>query len=464
MAAAVPIARLDTPAQIWHVTDRGEEEVEAAEGEVEVVRAEVFPEGVSEVLVEVGLGEAVNVGITAFQIRPVPLQHGKYEAYLQVALSSGAPEAIEAELSFTVGEGIPVPRRFDLEPGGRTGLVQTLEGGEDQILRMRVSVAGDRFALDDVVVTRLPEVRPVTVMWVGPEGRRDPFTGVVLGAIATEGELDVWKATPEQWPPADVPDVVLFDGWVPEEWPAEIPAVVLNPPGASGPVRAVAIPSGGVPHELVRVTNEEHPLLFRVSSGRVALTQTSVIDTSGSLEPLWFAGSEPVLAAGEVGGQRLVLMAFSPQRSEQLPLTASYPLLIGNAIYWCAEGSGADGRPLDAKTGTVVDAGESGILSWRELRDGGLVDTSQVVPGRLAELDRLGLWETGDGRQGSAMLLSRHETNLGGASAGGSEAEAPGGGVGFASVLRGEVTAWLLGLVLVVLLVESWLFHRHSVY
>ncbi len=42
--------------------------------------------------------------------------------------------------------------------------------------------------------------------------------------------------------------------------------------------------------------------LFRVTSGRVAVTQTAVVDSSGSLEPLWFAGNEPILVAGEVRG------------------------------------------------------------------------------------------------------------------------------------------------------------------
>ena len=34
---------------------------------------------------------------------------------------------------------------------------------------------------------------------------------------------------------------------------------------------------------------------------------------------------------------------------------------------------------------------EGGVLSWREVRDGGLVSTSQAVAGTLAELDRIGL-------------------------------------------------------------------------
>ena len=97
----------------------------------------------------------------------------------------------------------------------------------------------------------------------------------------------------------------------------------------------------GLPYDSVRTVQPDHPVLFRASSSRIALTQTAVLDLPASLEPLWIAGNEPVLSAGEYNGQRLVVTAFSPAQSEQLALLPSFPLILGNALYWCAEESDA---------------------------------------------------------------------------------------------------------------------------
>jgi hypothetical protein len=285
--------------------------------------------------------------------------------------------------------------------------------------------------------------------------------------MATEGELDVWKLGAEAWPAASEPDVYVFDGWLPpgERWPSGVPAVAINPPGSSGPVRAVPVREGGIPHPAVRPSGSDHPVLFRVPSGRVAVTQTAVIDATGSLEPLWFAGREPLLAAGEAGGQRLVVMAFAPQRSEQLPLMAAYPVLLANSVYWCAEQSSAADRPRDYETGTVIAAGGGSLRWWEPVAPGRpLREVTSPLAGSFAELDRVGLWETADGRSGSAVLVSRHESDLGDGSAGTLTDQPDGPAAGPPALLRGELTPWLLAFAVALLLLESWLFHRHGVY
>src|SRR5262249_37893331 len=145
---------------------------------------------------------------------------------------------------------------------------------------------------------------------------------------------------PKDWPLKDQPDVYVFENWLPKDWPKDRPALVLNPPGSAGPVHARRLEKG-IPYESVRTVLPEHPVLFRVTSGRVAVTQTCVLEVKDTLETLWMAGQEPVLAAGEADGQRLVVTAFQPAKSEQLALLSAFPLLIGNAIYWCAENNAA---------------------------------------------------------------------------------------------------------------------------
>ena len=137
-----------------------------------------------------------------------------------------------------------------------------------------------------------------------------------------------------------------------------------NPPRASGPLRAKRLNSP-VPYDEVRVGNEGHPLLYGVSSSRVAVTQTALFDAAFTMEPLWFAGNETILAAGEVKGQRLVIMGFSPGLSEHLPLTASFPLLMGNALLWSVEKASEKAALSLHSTGELVEV-EGSSVTWVE--------------------------------------------------------------------------------------------------
>ncbi|MCB1229099.1 MAG: BatA and WFA domain-containing protein [Verrucomicrobiae bacterium] len=500
--AAIVLARLETPALIWHVTDSpevavrsvstepvtGGPDAELAENgtasEAETSSAESdddesdpladaesaleLPDNVDLERIGVALEKPVNAGITAFRIRPVPLEHGRFEAYVQVSLNADAPEPVTGKLDVFVGAALVQPREVDLNPGDRIGLILKLEGAEDQMLRLKLSVDGDCLATDNEVIEPLPNSRPIVVAWVRPKNESDPFqpdlyTQFALRAFLDDYDFEILALEPEAWPSArESVDVAIFDDCVPEQWPDNMPVVLINPPGDAGPIQIRRL-DAGVPHESVRVANDQHPVLFRVSSGRVSVTQTAVFDIAGSLEPLWFAGDEPLLAAGDVKGQRFVVMGFSPGRSERLPLTASFPLLIGNALLWCAESApGITEKLVESPTGGVVPVkGQS--VTWTRWEDGGLKRASADLQGGLLELDRVGVWETDTGQRGAAHLLSRAETDLRGrdASSTGTENETL---VTQSGWLSGDVTWMLLVLIAFVLILESYLFHRHAVY
>jgi len=473
------IAGLEPPAAVWHYSDRplavaadpsgdgaDPDPVEGAEGAAESPAAPfpALPVGWREHLL--ALDEVSNLAITAFELRAVPLEHSRYEVYAQVALNRAAPGPVEARLEVSVG-GIPNQfRELELEPGERAGLNFRVNGASRQILSLQLVAEGDRFALDDRVTVPLPESRPIVAAWIRPDETEDPYTRLALSAIQESGSFELLRGSPSAWPLSVPVDAVIFDSWLPEEWPEDLPAVVINPPGSSGPLMARALPNP-VPHPAVRAGNERHPVLFRVSSGRIALTQTAVFQSAGSLEPLWFAGNEPVLAAGEVAGQRLVVMAFSPGRSERLPLTSSFPLLMGNALFWVV--NRGEARSADValhRTGELVEIpGES--LTWRSWEgrsDSPRTRRIDLAAGerRVVEMDRIGTWESDAGARGAAHLLSAAESDLPSRAATPTDPEAPGWSSGLARL--GGIKTWLLGLVVFVLLIESWLFHRHAVY
>ncbi|MGI8601517.1 MAG: vWA domain-containing protein [Verrucomicrobiales bacterium] len=464
LVAANRIAALEAPSEVWLVNDRGVVKSLSPEGESDAVETNNSPvggvsmsPGVQLRLVNLALPGPVNAGITAFDVKKIPLLHSRYQAYVQVALSADASGGRTIVVEPQVG-GVPLARReFQLEPGQSQGITLDLDAAQQQIFEVSVQAPDDCLDLDNRAVVRLPVPRPLVVAWFS--ARPDPFTELALKSLAQEGEVEVLAGSAAQWPPSQKPDVVLFDGWLPDPWPTDVAAVVIDPPGTAVPVRAVRLQQP-VPRDTVRPTDEQHPVLFRVSSGRVALTQTSVLDASSSLQPLWLAGENAVLLAGEHGGQRLVVMGFAPALSEQLPLTPSYPLLLGNALFWCAEATRLGREPQLVRTGAMVEmSGPS--MEWREVRDNRLGDPVRVpVASHMVELDRIGLWRSVDGgAEGASLLLSRSETDLPGGGASSNQAAIT---TAFRQPALGDLTWFFLWLVALLLLLDNWLFHRHA--
>lgn len=447
--AAVETARLlaglEPPTSVWHFSDRPLEP-RLSDG-LELLETDMAPK------------EVKNAAITAVSLRAVPLEHARFDVFVRVALNRDAPAPADLRLAVLVG-GIPSQiRELALAPGEQTTLTVRINGSRGQLLRLVLESDRDDFPLDDEVSVPLPEIRPVLAAWIRPEEREDPYTRIALSALQETGAFELLKGAPDAWPLSEEVDAVVFDGWLPEKWPDGLPAVVIDPPESDQPfaIRRLGSP---IPHDGVRVGTPDHPVLFRVESGRVAVTQTTLLQPRAGLQPLWFAGGDPVLASGEVRGARVVVMGFSPGLSDRLPLTAAFPILMGNALHWCVEPANEEIGARLYRTGELVGL-EGREIQWssgtrREARP-----RSLSLATAMAEMDRVGVWETEVGERGAAALLSAEESDLRAAppDSGGAEST---GGAGVRSFP--DAKRWLLASLLVLLLAESWLFHRHAFY
>ncbi|MFO1483034.1 MAG: BatA and WFA domain-containing protein [Verrucomicrobiaceae bacterium] len=407
-------------------------------------------------LISTALPEPLNAGITGFQIRQSPLARDRYEAFVKVTAAPSNASKTTSTLEVTLAGRIAQLRELELAPGESSSLILPLEGLRGQRLEMRLKTTGDCFGWDDGLSAPLPKTRPLQVAWFAE--KPDPFTELALSALIEAGRIEMKKGDPTAWPPKDQPDVFIFENWLPKEWPAGKPVIALTPQQNSGPIHTRVI---RVPHDSVRAVQPDHPVLFRVSSSRIALTQTTVLDLPASLEPLWIAGNEPVLTAGEFNGQRLIITAFSPAQSEQLALLPSFPLVLGNALYWCAEDSDALADLRTLHTGEMLSA--TNLVQWHAWDGAQFIDASDDPANGLLMLNRIGSWETGDDRAGACALISDTETSL--------PKHAP-STVASANPPAPIITAsafstWpkrLIWLALALLLVESFLFHRKAVY
>lgn len=433
------LADLETRSRIWLASDTS-------------------PSGDTEVdFISTALAEPLNVGVTGFQIRHSPLARDRYEAFVKVSAAAGNPSQTTCTLEVMIAGRIAQLRELELAPGESTALILPLEGLRGQRMELRLTTPGDCFGWDDGIAAPLPKSNPLQVAWFAENP--DPFTELALSSLIETGRIEMTKGDPKNWPPQQSPDVFIFENWMPKEWPANKPVIALAPQQSSGPVQTRVI--RGLPQDSVRTLQPDHPVLFRANSSRISLTQTSVLELPSSVEPLWIAGNEPVLAAGEYNGQRLVVSAFSPAQSEQLALLPAFPLILGNALYWCAEDGEAlvDMRTLH--TGEMLNA--DGLVQWHAWDGLQFTDVSDDPANGLLTLNRIGSLEIGAERVATCALISDTETNLPKfTSENPSNIAAPA-----AIVTASAFSTWpkrLIWFGLAMLLVESFLFHRKAVY
>jgi hypothetical protein len=469
LSLATDLAAMDKPAVIWHVTDHhsfnpNPNGMGATSPDTDTrPSADVhhplaaLPDGVKLEELLIGHAEPLNAGITALELRRDPQQHTDFEAFVQVHAS--LPEARDAELEVSLDGTLVDLRKLSLDGNHPQRLLLPLKADaqRDSFLTVRVKLAGDMLALDDLAYARVPRARPLNVLWVSPD--RDPFTELALTSLGSG--YDVLVGGPDRWPPPEPADIVIFDGWTPEKWPSDVPAVVINPPASFGPVRVVRLAGAGVVTDHVRATNIAHPVLYGVANDRVSVLQTAVFDVGGLFDPLWLSmAAEPLLVAGQTRGQSLVVFGFHPGRSESLPLMASYPLLLGNAINWAAQKTLNAETGRNHRTGDLVEVPSGDAFGWFDVSQPGAPrEVSDPMAGRWQELDRIGVWRAGAEGWGAASLLSPNETRLAAV-----ETNVAAASSSAQAWLSGDLTAPLLWLVLVVLVVESWLFHRKAVY
>ena len=308
-----------------------------------------------------------NLGITAFNVRALPADATRHEAFVEVGNAGTAPVAARVRLSGPGRE--PLERPLQVPARGFAGVsfpVSEFGGGA---LQAQVDSDDDRLAADDSAYAFLPFNRVLRVALVTPGDpslvralRLDPrvrLTVLPPGGESRGGTFDAW----------------VFDRVAPATAPAA-PALVFRPRGAAwpaGPGRELASPA-------VTAWRTDAPVLENVSLADVQFERASALQAPAAAVVLARAGGGETLLAAVPASPRRVLAGFAPAESNFASL-ASFPVFLANSLQWLTE----EWPPRAERAGAVRVALESARASGLE---SGPLDARPVPGGTVFTVPR----------------------------------------------------------------------------
>ena len=417
------------------------------------------PEGVERISV---FESVPNAGITAFDVRPLPSDPGRFEAFIEVVRHPvGEDDAGVVVLQIDGAGGASARRTLRPDPGAPLGETVPLAGFVAGPVRAVIAISGeDGLPADDVAHAYIPARNRLRVLLVGGPNpfweaalRLDPRVSLSVAAPGSDAfaELDsssVDLAVVEGAPPEAMPPVpVLFAGSESAAWlPSRLGGEAAGSGAEEGTTVMLPVVRGQTEHPLLRELNFEDAMARDVE----AFDAAALDDRSPWT--LLFGDSRLGLLAARQSPLRSLAFAFPIARSN-LPLQADFPLLLSRALSWLTDVEvrrvGLGQARVAMAAGSVFDA-EGREVPSRRLGSEISFDASEPSL----------YYAAGGGREVvvAASLLDRRASSLNeSAWAGEPPASlAPAGTV--ASAL------WpILALFALLLIVAEWVaFHRHA--
>lgn len=339
-----------------------------------------------------------NAGITAFEVRPLPADPRRYQAFVEVSNAGGADRSIEIAIAGVGGRR--VVRTVNVPAGGARAQVFDISSLEAGPVRASLSMPGDGLEADDVAYALLPVRR---VLRVGLVSNGNPYLEKSLRA---QRRVQLTLMSPQRFTERRDIDVWVFDRFAPGTQPGA-PALLFRPNAVSW------LPAPG--REIAEVTaatwDGAHPLLENLSLRDLVVERAVVTRPAGGAREhdvvlVSARGNMPLMVAHE-GAVRLVSFAFGLEDSN-FALHAEFPLFLGNALDWLVGEHGA----FAAGLGVV----EVPVAKARVVATDGTELPAQSIPGgSLFEVSEPGMFTVVSASQRlrvAANLLDRRVTDV----------------------------------------------------
>ncbi len=275
-----------------------------------------------------------NAGIGHLAVRP-HRQNSNYDALVSVVNDSDQP--LDTQLVLEIDGSTDSVELVKAEPGATWEKSIVIDAPDGGVLRASLDRT-DALALDNEAFAILEPIRPAVVWLVTPKESAFFFEQALASMTPLIWPEESLTLAPEQYAQAAAaataggslrrPDLVIFNGWTPEQFPAEGRFVVVNacPPvlgGVSGePIVAPQIHLAPKPHTILQHITLQGSRLAKAA--RLTLKQPALVLASAD-------DGEPLVALVEQPQRQTLLVAFDVLDSD-LPFRNAFPLLLRNAV------------------------------------------------------------------------------------------------------------------------------------
>jgi len=346
--------------------------------------------------------EAVeNTGITAFELRAVPADPRRVQAFVEVVNGGGTTKEVALTVSGIGGRS--VKRTFDVGAGSSHAELLEVSDFESGPTRAWLAVPGDGLADDDSAYAWLPLRRVVRVNLVS-EG--SPW---LEKALRAQPRVLLNVVPPARYADRRDADAWVFDRYAPRT-PPVAPALLFLP----GKAAWLPSPAGELVRPVVRAWDTAHPLFENLSLGDLYLERAQESrPRQGVAETVLISvGGEAPIAWASTQGTRHVSLGFALEDSN-LALHAAFPILLTTALNWMtaeptllkaglgvlelplqgARVVGADGREVEVRPvsgGSLVEMQRPGFYTAVNAQER-LRIAANVLDRRITEVNRSGL-------------------------------------------------------------------------
>ncbi len=299
-----------------------------------------------------------NLAISALALRAV---RGKPQLFAEVSNYGSALR--KPIFSLYIGDELFLARQIEVAPGKAYTLILDDLPAASAVYKAQIAdaVSSSRFdmlALDDTAfaVYQASSARRALLV-----SRGNLFLEQLLASLPG---IQPFRALPAVDGAIQLPnesfDLYIFDGVLPAELP-RANLLLINPP--SNPLFKV----GELHQETSNAQVKEHSLTRYVDWKNVHVLQASRVELPSWMTVLVESDSNPLVFAGERGGQRVASLSFDLKQSD-LPLQIAYPILFSNLINYLAPPSAFDAsRSLSAGESLAIaaptDAGRILVVS-----------------------------------------------------------------------------------------------------
>jgi Aerotolerance regulator N-terminal len=259
---------------------------------------------------------ADNVAITAFEVRPVPVNPLGYEAWLEV---HNYGKASEVKLSISGSAKDNITRNLRLRANDTFKELFDLTGFQGGAVTARIETNNDALAADNVAFAYLPIKRRTRTLLVT---RGNTYLETLL---KVNRYVDLQTTTPDKYRETPDIDSYVFDRFAPPTAPSK-PAFIV---GVTA-VDWLRTPQGEVRKPSITTWADNHPLMQYVPVHDISIERAAKIDAS-NLTVIASSNDTPLIVASEK--PRWVMLTFDLNSSD-FALQTGFPVFVENVLAW----------------------------------------------------------------------------------------------------------------------------------